>query len=352
MIKKRIRPFFAFLLIFCLLFTAVGCSGNDNSWAAKKGDTTIPIGVYLYFLSSACNEAADLVEDPSKDVLKQTIEDLPAETWIRNRAVFHLNYYLTALQLAQERELSLTAEEKASALSASTTSFNQYKDLMDEYGISLSSYSAAYMEQTLLLDKLFFSIYGEDGEQAISDKDLEAYFEDSYTYYKYITKTLYNYVNGTYTVMTEEEMAEAKKEFDDYLAEFNAGTMTMDDIVDAYEATPSYQMFKTEDAKSALSESVTNFSDTDKIGIALSSIKPGQAAVVDYSSAYSSYFLVFKMDIRDKTEEWMDSNRDTILADFKSEDFKQFIEDNFSNLTDVTLNESALNSIKLSKFFN
>ena len=38
-----------------------GCYSENNTWAVKSGDTTLPIGGYIYYLSSAYSEAAGKV---------------------------------------------------------------------------------------------------------------------------------------------------------------------------------------------------------------------------------------------------------------------------------------------------
>ena len=35
-----------------------GCYSENNTWAVKSGDSTLPIGGYIYYLSSAYSEAA------------------------------------------------------------------------------------------------------------------------------------------------------------------------------------------------------------------------------------------------------------------------------------------------------
>ena len=41
----------ALALLLCLSFA--GCYSQDKTWAAKMGNDTMPIGAYIYYLSSA-----------------------------------------------------------------------------------------------------------------------------------------------------------------------------------------------------------------------------------------------------------------------------------------------------------
>ena len=47
-------------LVLCL--SLAGCYNENNTWAARKGDDTMPIGGYIYYLYSAYSEARDQVD--------------------------------------------------------------------------------------------------------------------------------------------------------------------------------------------------------------------------------------------------------------------------------------------------
>ena len=46
-------------LVLCL--SLAGCYNENNTWAARKGDDTMPIGGYIYYLYSAYSEAMQKV---------------------------------------------------------------------------------------------------------------------------------------------------------------------------------------------------------------------------------------------------------------------------------------------------
>ena len=86
--KKVVKSGIALLLAVLLTLSASGCVSQNNSWSAKYDGETLPIGVYIYYLSSAIRDAQELVEDSETSVLKQQVEGKDAETWIREKADF------------------------------------------------------------------------------------------------------------------------------------------------------------------------------------------------------------------------------------------------------------------------
>ena len=119
------------LLALCLSFA--GCYSENNTWAAKLGDDTMPIGGYIYYLSTAYNEAAMKISSDI-EVLDGEVDGQPAQEWIENRALDYLygSYYLeTKLQeLGQE----LTEDEEAQADSITNSTWAYYQTAFENMG--------------------------------------------------------------------------------------------------------------------------------------------------------------------------------------------------------------------------
>ena len=56
--KNMLKKTVALVLALALCLSFAGCYSENNTWAAKLGDDTMPIGGYIYYLSTAYNEAA------------------------------------------------------------------------------------------------------------------------------------------------------------------------------------------------------------------------------------------------------------------------------------------------------
>ena len=71
MMRKLLKKFFAAALTVTLVFGMTACS-QDNSWAIKSGDETIPIGAYICNLIMS-RQSAMQKADSSKDLFEQQI---------------------------------------------------------------------------------------------------------------------------------------------------------------------------------------------------------------------------------------------------------------------------------------
>ena len=94
----------------CLASAMTGCYSEDKAWSAKRGDDTAPIGAYIYYLSSAYSEALGKVEDASKPVFDQKIDDKDGTQWIKDRAKESLQqmYYVDQKFEVTSAQLILT----------------------------------------------------------------------------------------------------------------------------------------------------------------------------------------------------------------------------------------------------
>ncbi len=179
----------------------------------------------------------------------------------------------------------MTEEEQSDAATQAAVYFNQSSSMMEEYGIAQASYTMATTEQSQMITKLFLNIYGEGGEQEVPDSELEAYFEENYSYYEYLLNPSMCTMKGSLTAMDEDQKAEVKTLLDGYAEEYNSGNMTEDEIIEAYKGTEYYTgTDETEDADATLLySSVEILDDSTTIGGAVLGIDSGKATVADLS---------------------------------------------------------------------
>ena len=82
--KKFAKRAAAFLLAAVLSLSLAGCYNENLTWSARRGDTELPIGAYIYYLSVAYNEAAAQIDTETR-VLEGEVEDTPAAEWTARR---------------------------------------------------------------------------------------------------------------------------------------------------------------------------------------------------------------------------------------------------------------------------
>ena len=163
-----------------------GCYSENNTWAVKSGDSTLPIGGYIYYLSSAYSEAAGKV-DTGSEVLRSQVDGQNASEWVKEKALDYLYSYCYVNQKFNELGLSLDEDELDSVEYVTNNMWGYYKEPFENMGIAESSFREAYSTYNAKLSKLLGVMYGEGGELALPEDELHEYYTGKYVYYKYIS---------------------------------------------------------------------------------------------------------------------------------------------------------------------
>jgi hypothetical protein len=342
---KVLKRVTAAVMALIMMVSAAGCSG-DKTWAAKKDNDTVPIGVYIFYLYSAYGEASSKVTDTSKAVLSQKIDNKDAATWIRDTAMTSLKSYLAVDAKMKELKLELTADEKKTASSNSAQAWSSYGTTFQNYGISQASFELAYSQYNAKRDKIFLALYGKNGKNAVSDDELKTYFEKNFTDFNYINAPFTTAdASGNAVALTDAQKTALKKEFDDYAASINSGKMTITEAAAAYKTSSKATSDPLQSYTTVLSKDdlATDF------GKLITNAKPGAAQVSEISS---NYVLLVKNDITKKsaTQISTDNGRNTVLYEMKSTEFADLIKTEAGKLSGATFNDAAINDQKLEKF--
>lgn len=231
---KKIKSVAALVLALIMLLTTSACSG-DTTWSIKEGDTTFPIGVYIYNTYAAYYQASYTVSDSSTPVMDQKIDDKPVSDWIQEKALESCKSILYTQKKFQEMGLSFTDEEQAALKNQLESNWAQASTLMEKIGVAKESLNIASIMQQAQYVKIFQAIYGKDGSEAVSDADLESYLVDNYTHYAYFTKALTKTEDDSTVNLSDEEIEEIKKEFEGYADSINNDGKKPDDVAKTYQ---------------------------------------------------------------------------------------------------------------------
>lgn len=226
----------ALAVLLALLLVLAGCSGKDTSWVAQVGEDSIAPGVYLVELMMGYNEASGRLYGV-EDIMKETIDDLPAAQYITNYAKEECAKLLAIRQEFAARDLTLGDTDKEQA-DAYTDYLYQMGELFYQAN-GVGKESVGYINETTMMSlAVFNSIYGEGGEKEVTRSQLEQEFADHYTRSQYI---LFPKVDvNTGAPLSEEEMAEAKAKAEEcYKKALEAGVNFTDLLYEnAKEQTP------------------------------------------------------------------------------------------------------------------
>lgn len=366
----------AVVMIFSMLAVA-GCTpiSLSKEWSYKTSDNELAIGVYIYSLDTAYQQAKTYASeledyDESSDAwLEMEITDddgdkAVAKDWIKSEAKkMCLTYLVLEEQLVKEN-VEISTDDMASAEDQAETYWNvgQYADYgyvmpmsddLEPYGISLDSFSYCSTEFSVKYQALFDALYDEGGSKEVSDSDLKDYFVENYTDYSYFTVNLYTASTdeaGTSTniAFSDEEAKKVTDEIDGYAKELNNGK-SFDDIVEKY-------MDANEVTTDPSTSTIENLEDTslgDDVKEALEGLDNNKATTLQVGDGDTAvYYIIYKRDIKDSADNYIKdgTNHANVLGAMKGEEFADYIEGLTESL-EYEENTDAINKYDPKMFF-
>ena len=342
------------LLAILMVFTAVFASGCSlqKQWSYKTSDKELAIGVYIYNLDVAYQQALEYAKklddyDGTNDKwldLEITDDDgttAVARQWMKDKAE-----ELTLTALAVEKGLkdegatvdsaTLQAADEQAKTNWNVGPYANYGYVMpmskelEPHGVSFDSYKYAASEVPAMQQVLFNTLYEKGGSQEVSDAELEKFFNENYVDYGYLSANLYESSTdeaGTTNnvALSEDAIKQITDKFDGMVKDLNSGK-AFDDVSKAYT-----------DAEGLSSDSVVNntellknFSAGDELKVEIEKLDSGKAATVKVGEGDSAMiYLVYKKDINAIAKDYLEStsNRSEVLTNMKTDDFKTYIKD-------------------------
>lgn len=366
----------AVMMVFSALFAA-GCTpvSLNQEWSYKTSEQELAIGVYIYSLNVAYSQAksyASELEDYDETTdawldLEITDDDgdkMVAREWIKEEAkTMCLSYLVLEEQLKKEgvevsNDLLATADEQAKTY----WNVGQYADYgyimpmsedLEPYGVSFESFAYCSTEYSTKYQALFEGIYYEGGSKAVSDSELEEFFNENYVDYSYFSVNLYSASTdeageSVNVALSEKEAKKLTDELDGYAKDVNGGK-SYDDVIEAYMTANELDT----DPSTSNVEQLENTSMGDEIKEALGELGNNKATTVQVGSGESAvYYFIYKRDIKDTTADYLaeEANYDAVIAAMKSEEFDDYIKELTESLK-YEENTSVINKYDPKMFF-
>ena len=375
---KAIKKITAAFLAVLMIMSISGCSTKPE-WSYKVDDNEVQIGVYIYALYTAYNQAATYASsaegyDAEKSFLNLTITDDDGETavakdWIVDTAKELTKNILTIEEEFEARGLTLTAEDEAAAKESADNDWNlgpyydmylaygmmptPYKDILEPYGVSYESFERASYLASAKQTALFEEIYINDEETAVSTEDLTNYFTENYTSYSYLSVRLADSATDdsgstTYTAMSDEDIAEIESTLQGYADNINNGAGTFAEQMVEYTALKELES----DPSTSAVENLKDSSLNEDVVAALNELEEGKASLVKVGEAENAYYyLIYKAPIADSVADYIEdeTNSFNVLSAMKSEEFQDMLTAKAEELG-IQENTSVVNSYKPSMF--
>ena len=346
--RNILKKTLAAVLCAALCLSLSGCYSANKTWSARRGQQTLPIGSYIYYLNTALSEAREKVST-DEEVLTATIDGKDGKTWIEDRARDYLGAYFFVNRKFDELALEFSEEELASLESSTDNFWSYYQPMMEEMGIAKESFHLAFTEYNSKLRMVLISMYDTGGELEISNEDLESYYTDKYFYYSYFSAALTSYDDeGNPTDLTDEEKADLKADLEGYVKSINSGDMTLEEAASAYAEA---NLDGEENSTYAEPFSAMKSNLNEDLLAALEGAKDKEAILVELPSAY---LVVVRQPVLDGFAAMFaeESGKDNLILEMKDEEFSDYVMEQGKKIEDLEINTSALKSVKLSSMLD
>lgn len=141
--------------------------------------------------------------------------------------------YVAVNTKLSEYGLTLSASEKRSASNNLEDLWHVFSGYYEKLGVSKQTLMKIETADTSR-NRLFYYIYDEGGEKAVSEDDIKKYYNENYISFRAITGYLTTTdANGDTVVMTADQKAAMNKEFMELSTRLGNG-QTMNEIVELY----------------------------------------------------------------------------------------------------------------------
>lgn len=385
------KPFQKIIAAFLAVVLAVSMASCvpmslTKEWGYKYADKTLDkqydIGIYIYALSQAYNQAKTYAEksksykdgEPFTDI-KITDDDgkkAVAKDWIKDEAEkIMLNLialdYLVKKDSATMDEASMKDAKKTAQDAwdmgpyASYGYYQPQKDELEKYGVSFESFSYASYEANVKQSALFNKLYGRGGLEEVSDRALTNYFLENYVDYSYIPVNLYTSSNDAdgnskSKKFSDKKIKNIKAELEDIAKDLSNGDTTFKKAAEKCEK--DYSTKSSDEVKDTVSSKEELKSNNADVYNAVNKLTSKKATVITVGEDGDSpiSYIVVKNDLNKDIEDYTnnDSNRNSVLQNMKNKDLTKFLEKTGKSLKKsnaLTVNEGVINRYDASMFY-
>ncbi|MDD5923632.1 MAG: hypothetical protein PUC88_02450 [Clostridia bacterium] len=426
---KKITKIVSVVLALLMLGTVAGCSNSktislgtsmENAWAYRYQDIEVPIGLYLNYMSIAYQDASSKYEGEGmtgdSKIKDNDDKEVTVSEYVKSEAkrycMEYIAYQMDAKNVVEGTDYAYTAEDVDKYVD---DYFSQMESMYAMYGytgysrdsmyssvegmgVSKQSYDASIAYE-YYKDAIFKGLYATGGKQEVSNDELEKYFTESYTHYRYVFasyKTTETVEGADTDTTTEVDITdELKKEYKEVFEGIANSTESAESFGNGVlDYMKKYEI--TSDPTVARTEKLDNSSANEDVLAAVKELGDNKAKVVE---AEDGIYVVFKGDIKeyvdfltiemptietettdDTADETADAtedadtadteadsaetepeyklnevtsgmNRDTLLYEYKDEDFKTYTADIVAKIAgDVTSNDKEISKYDVSMF--
>lgn len=229
---NRLKKICAFCAAAAVTLSLAACT--DTSYVMQSGDQKVNAGIYIYNMYSEMSYQMSMMyytQGITENYFDQEVEGKKLADYLSEQALKATKEYVAVVNKFEELGLELTEEETKEISDNVRSTWDSYGDFYESEGISKDSVKLV-MRASTMRTKLFDYYYGEGGEEAVSDSDIESYLNDNYVRYK--TIAIAKSTNEDETA-AETEDQEKKALRDEYLEKANGVSFEdFDAVIEEY----------------------------------------------------------------------------------------------------------------------
>ena len=179
---KALKRIFALILVLALAVSCAACHPKDEI-ALTIGDENILSAFYLCALIQADGEGQSKVTEQLQaagssttniNYKKQTIDEKPYYTWVKDRAVAICSQFVALKNKLIEIDLPIDSADESTIQMYAQYMWNSYgySSMYGANGVSYETFKA-YYRYTYMNNKYFNKIYGKDGLNPVPEQELK-----------------------------------------------------------------------------------------------------------------------------------------------------------------------------------
>lgn len=214
---KVIKKALCIILVLLMALTFTACT-NKSDALLTVGETEISSGIYTYYLDKVKNSPQQY---GITEATRENIIEAAKECCL---------VYAGTIELMKKQELTLSGDYKRTAAQNTENIWSLFSQYYEKIGVTKQDITLIQTHECrklLLLDHYF----GASGINPLSDDELKEEFVDIYVGFKVIAGSLTKEnEKGEIISLTDEEISQTEKLFEEMASKINAGTATIDEL--------------------------------------------------------------------------------------------------------------------------
>ncbi len=215
------------------------------------------------------------------------------------------------------------------------------------YGFSKEHYCNMYIAVNFEEQALFYGLYDEGGERAVSDEDIRKFFDENYVAYKAIA---ISHADAEGNALSDDDIKANKAVLGNYLADFETQG-NMDQVIADYanataeEGAEEVKALSGETAEENSNIQMVNAVTGDEnIVKAVLGVEVGKAAIVEYTDENGTTYsaLINRVDVEKAGgEDYFANNHDGVIYGLKFDEFDKEVKETVATL-EYSFNQRAV----------